>query len=124
MMRSADLALILTGVLLNAVAQLLLKAGSRAIAGVPVTVGNAWTLIERVAINPPILGGLACYAISVVVWILALARVDVSVAYPMLSVGYVINAVAAWMLFGEQLSAARLAGIAVIIVGVWLVARG
>jgi multidrug transporter EmrE-like cation transporter len=124
MMRSADLALILTGVLLNAVAQLLLKAGSRAIAGVPVTVGNAWTLIERVAINPPILGGLACYAISVVVWILALSRVDVSVAYPMLSVGYVINAVAAWMLFGEQLSAARLAGIAVIIVGVWLVARG
>jgi multidrug transporter EmrE-like cation transporter len=124
MMKSADLALILTGVLLNAVAQLLLKAGSRAIAGVPVTVGNAWTLIERVAINPPILGGLACYAISVVVWILALARVDVSVAYPMLSVGYVINAVAAWMLFGEQLSAARLAGIAVIIVGVWLVARG
>jgi multidrug transporter EmrE-like cation transporter len=122
-MRSADLALILTGVLLNAVAQLLLKAGSRVIAGIDVNLGNAWTLLERVAVNPPIIGGLACYAISVVVWILALSRVDVSVAYPMLSIGYVVNAVAAWMLFGEQLNAARMAGIGVIIVGVWLVAR-
>ncbi len=122
-MRSADLALILTGVLLNAVAQMLLKAGSRAIAGVPLALGNAWTLAERVAVNPPILGGIACYVVSVLVWILALARVDVSVAYPMLSVGYVVNAVTAWLLFGEQLGTARLAGIGIIIVGVWLVAR-
>ena len=57
------------------------------------------------------------------VWILALARVEVSVAYPMLSVGYVVNAVAAWWLFGENLSGARIAGIGVILVGVWLVAR-
>ena len=123
MMRGADLALILTGVLLNAVAQLLLKAGSRAIAGVPLNVGNAWILFERVALNLPIIAGMACYAISVIVWILALSRVDVSVAYPMLSVGYVVNAVGAWMLFGEQFGAMRLAGIAIIIVGVFLVAR-
>jgi multidrug transporter EmrE-like cation transporter len=122
-MRSADLALILTGVLLNAVAQLLLKAGSRAIADLTLNFSNAWTIAERIAINPPILGGLVCYAFSVVVWILALSRVEVSVAYPMLSIGYVVNAIAAWLLFGEDLSTARLAGIGVIIVGVWLVAR-
>jgi multidrug transporter EmrE-like cation transporter len=61
--------------------------------------------------------------VSVVVWILALSRVEVSIAYPMLSLGYVVNAVAAWWLFGEVLNAMRLAGIAVIIVGVVLVAR-
>jgi multidrug transporter EmrE-like cation transporter len=122
-MRSADLALILTGVLLNAVAQLLLKAGARVIADVPLSFGNAWTLLERIAINPPIVAGLFCYAVSVVVWILALARVPVSVAYPMLSIGYVVNAIAAWWLFGEDLNGARMAGIGVIIVGVWLVAR-
>jgi multidrug transporter EmrE-like cation transporter len=122
-MRSADLALILTGVLLNAAAQLLLKAGSRAIAGVAVNLDNAWILIERVIVNPPIIGGLVCYAVSVVVWILALARVDVSVAYPMLSIGYVVNAAGAWLLFGERLGSSRLTGIGIIIVGVWLVAR-
>jgi multidrug transporter EmrE-like cation transporter len=122
-MRSADLALILTGVLLNAAAQLLLKAGSRVISGVAVNFANGWTLLERVAVSPPILGGLLCYLISVLVWILALSRVDVSVAYPMLSIGYVVSALAGWLLFSEQLSAARIGGIGIIIVGVWLVAR-
>ncbi len=123
MMRSADLALILTGVLLNALAQLLLKAGARTIAGLPLSLDSAWTIAERLAVNPPILCGLICYAVSVVVWILALARVEVSVAYPMLSIGYVVNALAAWLLFAEALTPARMAGIGVIIAGVWLVAR-
>ncbi|HEY3729890.1 MAG TPA: SMR family transporter [Steroidobacteraceae bacterium] len=122
-MRSADLALILTGVLLNAAAQLLLKAGSRVISGIAVSFANGWTLLERVAVSPPILGGLLCYLISVMVWIVALSRVDVSVAYPMLSIGYIVSALAGWLLFAEQLSAARMGGIGIIIVGVWLVAR-
>jgi multidrug transporter EmrE-like cation transporter len=123
MMKSADLALVLTGVLLNATAQLLLKAGSRAIAGVSFNVANTWTLAERIALNPPILAGLALYAVSVVFWILALSRVDVSIAYPMLSIGYIVTALAGWLLFSEALSAPRVAGILIIIVGVWLVAR-
>ena len=122
-MRSADLALILTGVLLNAAAQLLLKAGARAIAGLSFDLSHAWMIAVRLALNPPILGGLVCYAVSVVVWILALSRVQVSIAYPMLSIGYVVNAIAAWMLFGEDLNGARVAGIGVIIAGCWLVAR-
>lgn len=122
-MKGSDLSLILTGVLLNAAAQLLLKAGARSIAGLQFTLANAGTIAGRVAFNLPIIGGLACYAISVIVWILALSRVEVSMAYPMLSVGYVVNAVLAWWLFGEQIGAARIAGIGIIIVGVWLVAR-
>jgi multidrug transporter EmrE-like cation transporter len=122
-MKSADLALVLTGVMLNAAAQLLLKAGSRAITDVSFSFANSWTLAARMALNPPILGGLALYVISVVFWILALSRVDVSVAYPMLSIGYIVSALAGWLLFSEAVSAARVAGIVVIIVGVWLVAR-
>lgn len=103
---------LLAGVLLNASAQLLLKAGT-----------NAMPLGLGLALEPHILGGLACYAISVVVWIVALSRVPVSIAYPMLSIGYVVNAVAAWQLLGESLSPLRLAGIGVIIAGVFMVAR-
>jgi len=122
-MRSADLALILTGVTLNATAQLLLKAGARTLPGASLQVSNAGVLLERALMNGPILAGLACYVVSVAFWILALTRVDVSVAYPMLSIGYVINAVAAAALFAEQLTAQRLAGIGVIVLGCWLVAR-
>ena len=41
----------------------------------------------------------------------------------MLSIGYIVNAAAAWMLFGESLTAQKLVGIGFIVVGVWLVAR-
>ena len=77
----------------------------------------------RIATQLPIIGGLCCYVLSVVVWIVGLSRVDVSIAYPMLSLGYVVNAFAAWYLFGEALSAQRLIGIGVILVGVVVVAR-
>jgi multidrug transporter EmrE-like cation transporter len=122
-MKGPQLALVLTGVFLNAIAQLLLKAGAGAIADIDLRPGNALAIAGKVMFNLPIIAGLGCYAVSVVVWILALSRVEVSIAYPMLSVGYVLNAVAAWWLFGEALTAMRVAGIGVIIVGVWLVAR-
>jgi len=122
-MKGSQLALVLTGVLLNAIAQLLLKAGAGALAGIELRASNAVAIAGRLVLNAPIIGGLVCYAVSVVVWILALSRVEVSVAYPMLSVGYVVNALAAWWLFDESLSAMRIAGIGVILIGVWLVAR-
>ena len=115
--------LVLAGVLLNAAAQLLLKAGTNSIGAFGFSAGNVVPVGLKVASNPFILGGLGCYAISVVVWIMALSRVEVSLAYPMLSIGYVINAVAAWYLFGEALTAQRMVGIGTIVVGVFLVAR-
>ncbi len=115
--------LVLTGVLLNAVAQLLLKAGTNQLGVISFTRDNALGLSWQIGTQPHIFAGLACYAISVVVWIMALSRVEVSIAYPMLSIGYVVNALAAWWLFGEALSAMRITGIGVIIVGVYLVAR-
>jgi multidrug transporter EmrE-like cation transporter len=103
---------ILAGVLLNAAAQLLLKAGT-----------NAMPLGLKLAFEPHILAGLACYVISVVVWVVALSRVPVSIAYPMLSIGYVVNAIAAYYLFGESVTPMRMAGIGIILVGVFIVAR-
>lgn len=115
--------LILFGVLLNAAAQLLLKAGTNSIGTFSFTRENLWPVAWKLATEYHILGGLSCYVVSVVVWIMALSRVEVSVAYPMLSIGYVVNAFAAWYLFGEVLSVSRLVGIGVIILGVYIVAR-
>ena len=115
--------LLIAGVLLNAAAQLLLKAGTNRIGEFAFALDNVFPIGARIATSPPILAGLACYGVSVIVWILALSRVPVSVAYPMLSIGYIVNAVAAWMLFGESLTAQKLVGIGFIVVGVFLVAR-
>ena len=115
--------LILSGVLLNAAAQLFLKAGTNTL-GVISFSGADWLgQVLRIGTNPHIIGGMFCYAFSLVVWIMALSRVPVSIAYPMLSIGYVVSAVAAYYLFGESLGMSRWLGIGFIIVGVYLVSR-
>lgn len=115
--------LILFGVGLNAGAQLLLKAGMNQIGYFEFGMHNILPIAWRVMGNIPILTGLSAYVVSVVVWLLVLSRVPVSFAYPMLSFGYIVNAVAAYYWFGEPLTAIRMAGIFVIIAGVYLVAQ-
>jgi drug/metabolite transporter (DMT)-like permease len=123
-MNLSTFAFIITGVLLNAAAQLFLKAGTNRLGGaIHLTMENWFTTGLKVATQLPILAGLACYAISLVVWIIGLSRTDVTIAYPMLSLGYVVSAFGAWMFLGEVVSPQRLLAIGVILVGVVLLAR-
>jgi multidrug transporter EmrE-like cation transporter len=122
-MNAVSFSLLMLGVCLNATAQLLLKAGTNAVGHFEFNAGNIVPVGMKLALEPHIMGGMACYVVSVVVWILGLSRVEVSIAYPMLSVGYLLNALAAWYLFGEAVSVSRLAGIGIIIIGVCIVAR-
>ena len=114
---------LMAGVLLNAAAQLFLKAGTNRIGEFAFSFDNVMPIGMKIASSPFILAGLSCYVVSVVAWILGLSRVPVSVAYPMLSVGYIVNAFAAYFLFGESITAQKLIGIGFIVVGVFLVAR-
>jgi drug/metabolite transporter (DMT)-like permease len=122
-MTTVSFALILAGVLLNAAAQLLLKAGTNAVGHFEFHLDNLIPIGLKLAFQPFIMGGMLCYAISLVVWIMALSRVPVSIAYPMLSIGYVINAFIAHFWFSEVLAAQKLIGIGFIVVGVFIVAR-
>lgn len=114
---------LMTGVLLNAGAQLLLKAGTNTLGVITLTRENWFDTFWRMGTQGHFVVGVFMYMVSLVVWIMGLSRVPVSVAYPMLSLGYIVNAIAAHYLFGEAVSASRWLGIGFIIVGVWLVAR-
>ncbi len=122
-MNLVTFSMILSGVLLNAGAQLMLKAGTRVIGVIGATETGLVNTLTAVVLQPYIIAGLGCYVLSVGIWIVALSRVDVSIAYPMLSIGYVVNAFAAWWLFGETLTVMRLIGIGIILVGVFILAR-
>lgn len=122
-MNLATFGFIFTGILLNAVAQLLLKAGTNAVGAIHLTAENWLPIGIKLATQLPILGGLTCYVLSVVVWIIGLSRVDVSIAYPMLSLGYIVNALGAWYFLGEMISLQRIAAIVIILLGVGLLAR-
>ena len=122
-MSAASFGLLFAAILLGTGAQLLLKAGANVIGPVDYTSDAVLAATLRFALEPRILAGTGCYAVSLVMWILALTRVEVSVAYPMLSIGFALNAALAWWLLGEAVTPMRMLGIGVIIVGVVLVAR-
>jgi drug/metabolite transporter (DMT)-like permease len=122
-MRLSDFSFLLCGVLLNAFAQLWLKAATR-VSG-PLLADDAGLMnraMQLVAV-PSLWYALTAYGLSVVVWIVGLSRVPVSQAYPLLSLGYVLNIGLAWWLFGEVPNAQRVIGVGVIVAGVVLVAR-
>jgi multidrug transporter EmrE-like cation transporter len=119
----AAFALVMTGVLLNAVAQLALKASVSDTGIIGLDMQSLMSSAGSLVTNLWLWVGLICYGVSVVVWILALSRVDVSIAYPMLSIGYIVNAVAASHLFNEPLGIGKVVGIGIIIVGVYVLAR-
>lgn len=122
-MNLATFGFVIVGVLLNAIAQLLLKAGTKSVGAIHLTAENWLPIGLKLAFQLPIIGGLACYVLSVGLWIIALSRVDVSLAYPMLSLGYVVAAIAGWYFFGEAVSLQRMLAIGIILIGVAWLAR-
>jgi len=117
-------ALILTGVGLNAAAQLLLKVATRPLAHF--SDFGFQTLRSSVLVlgtSVPFWLGMVCYATSVCVWLAALSKAPVSTAYPMLSLGYIVVAAVSVLLLGDTLSPAKVLGIALICAGVVLVSR-
>ena len=122
-MRLSDFSILFCGVLLNAFAQLGLKAATR-VSG-PLIAGDAgmWQRALNLLVVPSLWYAIFAYGLSLIVWLIGLSRVPVSQAYPLLSLGYVINIGLAWWLLGEVPNVQRVAGIGVIVVGVVLVTR-
>ena len=96
--------LILLAVVINTAAQLALKAGMERVGYFNFSWNNITAVSLQIINNPFILAGLACYVGSVLIWLLVLSRVEVGVAYPMVSLGYIFTTVAAYYLFDEHLS--------------------
>jgi drug/metabolite transporter (DMT)-like permease len=119
----ADFAILSCGVLLNALAQLGLKAATQVSGPLVAGDGGVWKRGLDLLVVPSLWYALCAYGLSVIVWLVGLSRVPVSQAYPLLSMGYVINIGLAWWLLGEVPNAQRVAGIGVIVLGVVLVTR-
>ena len=116
-------AMILMCVLIGTSGQLLLKYGMDQIGEFAFTLHNIWPIALKIIANPFVLGGVFCYASSLIIWLLILSRAQVSYAYPILSLGYILTAISASYLFGEDLSSPKIIGIFLVIAGVILIAK-
>jgi multidrug transporter EmrE-like cation transporter len=125
-MNPGSLALALVSVALSALAQIVFKLGvsQPAVQTALAQVGtNPWYRTgTAVLLNPAVLGGFALYGVSAVVWLVVLSKVDVSVAYPFVAMGFIVTMLAGALLFHEPVGLLRVIGTLLVCAGVVLVA--
>lgn len=113
-----NILLILSSVALNALAQLFIRQGMLKVGVVSLKLEQMWNMIQEFFTNLYLWSGMLCYAVSIILWMVVLSKVNVSLAYPFLSIGYIITAVLAYFLVNEPLTLQKCIGIAVICAGV------
>jgi multidrug transporter EmrE-like cation transporter len=115
--------LILAVVTTNALSQMLLKQGMNTIGSFDFSGQSLSRMLPVVALNPYVIGGLLVLVFSMGLHLMALSRVELSFAYPFLSISYVLVLIAGYFLFGESINISRIAGVSLICVGTFFVAR-
>lgn len=117
---------ILFTVFTNAAAQMMLKQGMMSMGAIsvegPTTVISVLTMLFKVVFHPWVFFGLATFVISMASHLYVLSKVELSFAYPFLSLAYVAVAIAAWFFFSEDLNPWRMAGIGFICIGTVFIA--
>jgi multidrug transporter EmrE-like cation transporter len=117
------LSLIVASVSLNALAQVLLRKATLALDINHAIHDENWAVLAWSVVNPFLLLAMLCYAASIIVWLLVLSKLEVSLAYPFLSIGYVITAVIGYFFLGEAVTLPRIAGIGLICLGLVVLSR-
>lgn len=113
-----NILLILSSVILNAFAQLFIRQGMLKLGNISMNISELWNMIIQSISNIYIWAGMMSYAISILLWMVVLSKVNVSLAYPFLSIGYIVTAVIAYFAFNEPITIQKILGIAIICVGV------
>lgn len=114
--------ILISGVL-GVTGQLVLKSGLVALGPSGLHLTSPAAFVTMLLLNPMIVGGLAVYVLGTLFWLVALSRLDLSYAYPFASLNYILVLLASWIFLGEMPSATRLAGVALISLGVCAIAR-
>lgn len=117
--------LILSSILLSSFAQIVLKTGmSSPNVLSAIQAGDTFNTVFTIATNFFVVGGLSLYFASAAVWLLVLAKVDVSFAYPFVGLGFIITMLLAFFINGEPLSMTKIIGTLCIAGGVAIIAQG
>lgn len=118
------LGFVLLSITLSALAQVSMKFGmSRPGVQSAIEQAELVPIVWSVATSIGVVGGLMLYGISVSSWLWVLSKVDVSRAYPFVSLGFVLTMVFAYLFLGESLTPAKIIGTLLVCSGVFLLAR-
>ena len=118
-----DYILLIFNVFLTVLGQILLKQGVTTVGRID-SFRELLSKLWQVIFNPYVMGGISIYGFTTFVWLVILSRVKLSIAYPMLSLGYVLAIPFSWLVFKESIPKVRIIGAIIICIGVYLVAQG
>jgi multidrug transporter EmrE-like cation transporter len=116
-----DVVLVIVGAMLNALAQVALKWGVHGSGRLGPS--DLWSQLPRLITNPMLIIAVVLYVASLANWVMVLSRLDLSVAYPLMSIAYVFSFIVGVTLFHEPLNASKVVGALAIIGGAILLAR-
>lgn len=110
----------LISISLGSIAQYLLKAGMNEIAQKNYSIMR---IIQESSTNIKVICGISCYAISMVFWLFVLSQMELSKAYPLVSLGYVFTLILGYCLLNESITISKIIGVALIIGGVIIITK-
>ena len=119
-----DFALLLFNVILSVLGQILLKQGMNQVGEISGSFQQMAPKLIQALMNPVVIGGIGVYGSTTLIWLVVLSRIKLSVAYPMISLGYIFSILFSWLLFKEDVPKIRVLGAFVICIGVYLVSMG
>ena len=123
-MKIFELLAVFVSVSLAVVGQLLLKMGMLRMGNFSLSMSTVVQQYARILLNPLVIAGIISFALAMLVWLYVLSRLELSVAYPFVALNYVLILLGSYFLFRETITLHKMIGVVVIIIGVYLVARG
>jgi drug/metabolite transporter (DMT)-like permease len=109
--------------MLNAAAQILMRRGMLQIGGISFETGVLRHTLPAMLKSGLLWLSVLCYGVSLFLWMIVLSKVEVSFAYAFSSLGYALVAVMGAIFLGEHISILRIAGIAIVCLGILLISR-
>ena len=122
-MRAVDFFAIFVSILLAVFGQLLLKIGMLRIGRFSISISNVVQQYARILLNPFVIAGIVGFGLSMLVWLYVLSRLELSIAYPFVALNYVVILLASHFLLKETVTPLKTIGVAVIVIGVYLISR-
>lgn len=122
----SELALILTSIVFGSIGQVVLKIGANKLNNInqlSFSVASILKVVWEIFSTPVIIIGLVFFGLSFLLWVAVLAKVQLSYAYPMVSLGYIVVSILSYLIFNESFTLNKVIGIGTIIIGVFIINR-
>ncbi|PCL21487.1 4-amino-4-deoxy-L-arabinose transferase [Snodgrassella alvi] len=110
-------------VTLNAMAQIALRKTMQTFGTFPQSASDYFYFGYQLILNAWFITGMCLYAISIGLWMAVLGKTEVSLAYPLLSIGYIITAFIGYFFLHENVNLLRIIGLITICIGIIIISR-